>query len=191
MEADDGHTFAISKSYLKELLEIERKHPLSDFFPPTGEFDEDASDIERGADSRVMSTAEVYESLLNKEDRDRFNKNPDHPDFRRAPSIYAHDGTEILQPMQYEQDKFPVHKCFNCDSDDGNYDDDEQEYAANYPRTLSNPNGCYGTSDMGTQTFETRIKDNRSLSIVCETEGENLKSIHHNSLTNTKQCISS
>ena len=149
------------------------RHPLAEYFPISGELDPNLHDVERDDEGRIPDTAGVYEvSKYDKELIARFKKNPNHPDFARRPPIIASDGTEIIQQFEFERAKYDNHSCPNCPFQPitASYSQSELDHALRIPITENNPYGCFDTS--GTQTFETRVRDNRSITIVCETEGK-------------------
>ena len=149
-----------------------RKHPMSEYFPPSGEFDSNMSDVERDSSGRIPDTTGVY-THFGKNLTARYNKNPNHPDFKRDPDWKTKELQVDVQPQfEFEKQIFD-HECPNC-RPDLIFTEHELMYAKSIPKTKANPDGCYGMQTTNIQTFETRIDDNRSTSIVCETEGKYL-----------------
>ena len=153
-----------------------QQHPLAETFPPSGEFDPSLNDVERDLSQRIPDTTGEYmlSKLLSKEDADRYKLNPNHPDFKRAPKWTTKGGTEVTPQFEFERAKFDNHLCPNCPDlpDAVSYPIEWLEHASRVARDTENPSGC--TNCFRCQTFETRAKDNRSLTIVCETEGKML-----------------
>ena len=156
--------------------DVKAKHPLADAFPPSGELNPDMPDVDRDLSQKIPDTTGEYalSKLLSKEDADRYKQNPNHPDFHRDPPLILKDGSEVLQPFAFEKAKFDDHLCPNCPllPADVSFSQDCLDHALRIPITENNPTGCF--NDFGLNTFETRLKDNRSLTIVCETEGKML-----------------
>ena len=146
-------------------MDFPRAHPLAEYFPESGEFDPAQNDVQRDETGRIPDTTGIFKQL-DKRCNKLYKINPNNPIFAREPNWTTDRyGLDVTPQYNYE---ITDHQCPNCDPY-GNYSSIEFQMAEQSVKSDINPLGCIETR--GTNTFETRVRDNRSITIVCETEG--------------------